>query len=274
MVTKTNVSIAGFDPSSGAGFTADLKVFAAFGHYGVACATALTVQSTLGVRSSSPVSGAYVSETLDCLSEDLQVSGIKIGMLGSRAVVEAVADWLGRMRSEQHGIPVVVDPVLRSSSGATLLDEDALPAFCEQLLPLATVITPNLAEAALLGGSSAEARDAVPGLAAELQRRLRDTAIVVTGGHLDHHGTPDDYLLLPGASAGTWVPGEWVDTRATHGTGCAFSSALLCGLVEGRGLEDAVRGAKRYVEAAMRAAYPVGHGRGPMHHLYPLSSGQ
>ncbi len=269
------LTIAGFDPSCGAGLTADLKVFAAHRLFGIACATALTVQSTRGVRRSEPVSGQLIAETLACLAADLPIAGVKIGMLGSRAAVEAVAQWLLPLRKASPGLPVVLDPVLRASSGAALLPPDALPTLLATLLPLVSILTPNLPEAALLAGMPCHTRDEVPQVARRLGKKT-GAAVLVTGGHLQDTSAPEDYLLEPdpnrdsdhGLGTGTWHAGAWVRTEATHGTGCALSSALLCRLVRGFPLQQAVPAAKRYVESALRAAYPVGEGKGPMHHLF------
>ncbi len=264
----TVLTIAGFDPSSGAGVTADLKVFAAHDLYGLACATALTVQSTQGVRRSQPVQSELIAETLACLSDDVAIAGVKIGMLGSRAAIESIAHWLAPLRAASPDLPVVLDPVLRASSGTALLPLEAVDALRTELLPLVSVVTPNLPEAALLAGAPpCETRSCVPNMARLLQTQTAG-AVLITGGHLQGASTPEDYLLQAGADQGAWFPGEWVRTRATHGTGCALSSALLCGLVQGLPLGPAVRAAKRYVETAMRAAYPVGRGSGPMHHLF------
>ncbi len=289
------LSIAGFDPSSGAGFTADLKVFAAHGLYGLACPTALTVQSTRGVRRSEPVHPALVTDTLDCLAEDIAIAGVKIGMLASVEIVAAVAGFLSRLRTHAPTVPIVLDPVIRSSSGRLLLDMDGLAAVRRDLLPLATVVTPNHAEALLLAGGSGVAlaaeevatRAGIEQAADAVLRMMNPTgagperqgsAVIVTGGDRGEQAAPADFLLeahspdhreLGGPEvAGTWLTGTWVNTSSTHGTGCAFSAALLCGLVGGLPVAAAARQAKAYVEAALTAAYPVGQGRGPMHHLF------
>ncbi len=274
----TVLTIAGFDPSSGAGITADLKVFAAHGLFGVACITALTVQSTQGVWRMQAVDGPLVEQTLTCLEDDVTIAGVKIGMLADEVVTWAVASWLAGFRKRFPHAPVVLDPVLRSSSGASLLAPAALGLLRQELLPLVSVLTPNLAEACELS-RAAEAphrsvdREEVPAMARDIAAELAPSAaVVITGGHLETGGTPDDYLLVNGKESGEWIPGEWVETRATHGTGCAFSSALLCGLVQELGVAEATARAKQYVQSALRAAYPVGRGRGPMHHLFPLDS--
>jgi hydroxymethylpyrimidine/phosphomethylpyrimidine kinase len=260
------LSIAGFDPSSGAGITADLKTFAAYEMYGVTCPTLLTVQSTRGVFEVIPVAPELVADMLCRLAEDLPPAGVKIGALGNEQVLEVVITWLRKALDTRPDLPVVLDPVLLSTSGAALLEAEALPAFRERLLPLVTAVTPNLAEAALLGGESPQMD--VPALALGVQRYMRRGSVIVTGGHLQN--SPNEYLLRPEQQQGEWFPGEWVQTRSTHGTGCAFSSALLCELVLGREMPEAVAAAKEYVRGALLASQPIGSGRGPLHHLYRL----
>jgi hydroxymethylpyrimidine/phosphomethylpyrimidine kinase len=266
MTPPVCLTIAGFDPSSGAGVSADLKTFAAHGVYGVAAITALTVQSTQGVRALEPVRPSFFRETLECLAEDISLAGVKLGMLASAGLV-AEAEHFLRARPELRA-RVVLDPVLRSSSGAALLDAEGTALLRERLLGVVGWITPNLDELGLLTGVEVRTREQVPAAAEKLARHAATIgnpglAIVVTGGHLDR---PDDYLLLEGQ--GSWLPGERVKTRSTHGTGCAFSSAVLAELVRGESGIGAVEAAKRYVAAALRAAYPVGQGRGPLHHLF------
>ncbi len=260
------LTIAGFDPSSGAGITADLKTFAAYGIYGVAAITALTVQSTQGVREIDPVRPSLLRETLEYLASDIELAGVKLGMLAGAGLV-AEAEHFLQARPELRR-RVVLDPVLQSSSGAALLDPEGTALLRERLLGGVGWITPNLDELALLTGVEVRSREQVEAAAKRLAMQAASAgnpglAIVVTGGHLDR---PDDFLLLDGQ--GSWLAGERVETRSTHGTGCAFSSALLAELVLGRPGSEAVEGAKRYVREALRAAYPVGQGRGPLHHLF------
>lgn len=258
------LTIAGFDPSSGAGITADLKVFASHQVIGLAAITALTVQSTQGVRRVDPVSPDTLRQTLDCLAEDLPISGVKIGMLATAPVVDVVADFLGN-----SGIPtarIVLDPVLESSSGRALLSGDGINLLKKRLLPLAGWVTPNLAELSILAGFEVSGRDSVPAVTAGLAARFPNLNIVVTGGHLD---PPDDFLHTA-QGVQQWFPGQRIETRSTHGTGCAFSSALLARLVAGDSAPQAVAAAKSYVAEAMRAAVPLGRGHGPLNHLYKL----
>ena len=260
------LTIAGFDPSSGAGISADLATFAAHGCFGTACVTALTVQSTTGVREVHPVTKGVVASTLRCLEEDLPADGIKIGMLGHAGAVNAIADFLGQTRVAYPQRPLVLDPVLRSSSGRDLLQPAALALLRTRLLPLATWITPNIEELAALIRVTRLDRAELVSAARELQRAFPRLAIVVTGGHMD---PPDDLLVSPDAEP-VWVSGKpLLRSRSTHGTGCAFSSAFLSRLVLGDDPLAAARGAKEYVYRAIESAPGLGAGRGPLNHLWP-----
>lgn len=264
---QTVLTIAGFDPSSGAGVTADLMVFAAHGLFGASAITSLTVQSTVGVRSSEPVSGRVLADTLDCLHSDLPPAGIKIGMLGTAEIVQAVADYLVRVNSLSSKIVVVLDPVLRSSSGTELLDAEGLRLLQEKLLPLIDWITPNTDELGILTEKTAQTRAGILSGARTLQNRYPNLNVLATGGHLEK---PDDLLLLAGHTEPQWIEGERIESRSTHGTGCAFSSALLSRLVMGDGPRESAVKAKEYVAEAIRRAEPLGYGRGPLNHLWPL----
>ena len=265
----TVLTIAGFDPSSGAGVTADLMVFAAHGLYGTACVTNLTVQSTTGVRSTHAVEGRVIAETLACLEKDIPAAGIKIGMLGTAPAVAAVADFIESIRNRGSSVPVVLDPVLRSSSGRELIDTDGVQLLRGRLFPLVDWITPNMAELAFLTGHPVADRNQLALQAVALQEsiRTRQVNILAKGGHLE---TPDD-LVLTGDGRQEWLAGERVATRATHGTGCALSSALLSRLVFGEESVCAAQKAKEYVAGALQKAVPLGRGAGPMNHLWPLT---
>lgn len=259
------LTIAGFDPSSGAGVTADLKVFISHGICGMACVTGLTVQSTLGVRAVEPVTASTVAATLQMLAEDVEFSGIKVGMLATAEVANAVADFLDSV----PGVPVVLDPVLRSSSGRELLEPEGVVVLRERLLGRIDWITPNREELEILIGRTISRSEEVPEAAERLRELARKTGnerlkVVVTGGDLS---PPEDYLLS-GENDSGWISGERIETNSTHGTGCAFSSALLCRLVTGDSPRGAAVRAKEYVTAALKAAYPVGRGKGPMNHLF------
>jgi len=251
------LSIAGFDPSSGAGVTADIKTAAAHGCYAITCITALTIKSTAGVRRLEAVRGETVAETLTELASDLEMTAVKIGMLGSGAVARAVVSFLEQRRPRN----IVLDPVMRSSSGAELLDAAGVEVLKNRLLPLADVITPNLDEAAALTGLIV---GDVSGMraAGERLQEMGARAVVVTGGHLRE---PVD-LLCYGALEREYR-GRRIETMSTHGTGCAFSTALACRLALGASLTDALDMAKQYVANAMASAVPIGRGRGPLNHL-------
>jgi len=268
------LSIAGYDPSSGAGVTADIKTAAALGCYAVTCVSALTVQSTQGVFGVEPIRPDLVRQILVRLAEDVDFAAVRIGMLRSGEVAEAVVEFL-----RQCGPPnVVLDPVLRSSSGEKLIDGPGLSVMRGQLLPLCDVITPNFHEAIALAEADSETASASNSYGKSLQdvRRLSATllelgcgTVVITGGHLPE---ANDYLSskAAGETSEHVFRGSRIESKATHGTGCAFAMALACGLAKGLSLVDAVGGAKEFVRKAITAAYPVGKGTGPMNHLFRL----
>ncbi len=267
----TLLTIAGFDPSSGAGVSADLATFAAHGCFGTACITALTVQSTTGVQETHPVAGSVVLSTLRCLDDDLPAEGIKIGMLADASVLETIAGFLEQTRVRHPQRPVVLDPVLRSSSGRDLLERSALDLLHTQLLPLVSWITPNLSELGVLTNREALGRADLLGAARELQQAHPQLGLVVTGGHMD----PPDDLIVPCDGEAAWIGGKSrLRSRSTHGTGCAYSSALLCGLVLGRTPVEAARGAKEYVYRAIESAPGLGAGQGPLNHLWSRPIGK
>jgi hydroxymethylpyrimidine/phosphomethylpyrimidine kinase len=258
------LTIAGFDPSSGAGVSADLKTAAAHECYGIACITALTIQSTRGVRRVEAVSATTITETLDELLSDFTVEAVHIGMLGDEEVVLAVSEFLKKSRLPH----VVLDPIIKSSSGADLLNAAGIRILIEKLIPLSEVITPNLDEAAVLTGIAVTNLDQMRQAAAKLHA-LGASNVVVTGGHLEKATD----LLSFTAPRGTETEVFKADrqrSQSTHGTGCAFSTALACHLAHGRGLPEAVLLSKAYVSAAIANAYPIGHGNGPLHHLYRM----
>lgn len=260
------LSIAGFDPSSGAGVTADIKTSAAHGCFAVTCVTALTVQNTLGVRRVEPVLGEVVAESLYELAQDFPISAVRIGMLGTGEVAEAVAGFL-----ETTKLPnIVLDPIVRSSSGADLLDRRGLEALKNRILPLADVVTPNLAEAAALAGMEVGTLEQMK-LAGQKILAMGARNVVVTGGHLAGKRAVD--LLLWRADGDVFeeeLAAERIESNSTHGTGCAFATSIACHLARGFRLPDAVAGAKNFVLAAIENATPLGRGKGPMELLWPL----
>ncbi|HXY51833.1 MAG TPA: bifunctional hydroxymethylpyrimidine kinase/phosphomethylpyrimidine kinase [Terriglobales bacterium] len=261
---KVVLTIAGFDPSSGAGVTADVKTIAAHGCYGVACITALTVQSTSGVRRVEPCGADLVAETLAELAVDLKIAAVRIGMLGSSKVGRVVADFLERTRLPN----VVLDPVLQSSSGADLIDTAGSRLLAERLLPLAAVVTPNLAEAAALTGLPVASLEQMRTAAARLHE-AGAANVVVTGGHLDKAIDLLSFKTGRGIEQEVFKA-ERQRSNSTHGTGCAFATAMACHLALDRGLPEAVLLSKAYVSAAIAKAHPLGRGIGPVHHLYRM----
>ena len=258
------LTIAGFDPSSGAGVTADVKTIAAHGCYGVGCITALTVQSTAGVQRVEGITPELVAQTLDELRADLEISAVHIGMLGSASVVRAVADFL-----EKAGLPnIVLDPIIKSSSGHDLIDAAGLRLLIERLLPLAAVITPNVDEAAALTGLLVTNLEQMRAAATRLHQ-MGAASVVITGGHLEKAIDLLSFASPRGAQQEVFKS-DRLRSNSTHGTGCAFSTAMACHLARGRGLPEAVLLAKAYVAAAIANAHPLGSGTGPVHHLYRM----
>jgi len=256
------LSIAGSDPSGGAGIQADLKTFAALGAYGMAVITALTAQNTQGVRSFQVVEPDFVAEQIDAIFADVRVDAVKIGMVATAEIAAAVADRLRHHAARN----VVVDPVMVAKSGHHLLRADAVAALRERLVPMARVITPNLPEANVLLGA------ATPATPAEMQRTVRELHrlgpewVLLKGGHLPGADATD--LLFDGKTV-TELRGARIETRNTHGTGCTLSSAIAA-LLPRLPMVEAVRRAKVYLTAAIAASdrLTVGSGHGPVHHFH------
>lgn len=254
------LTIAGFDPSGGAGILADLKTFAANNCYGVAAITALTVQNTQGVSGVHPVEASILKESVLSLVADGRVKAIKVGMLANRSIAEAV----GEILESNSALPSVLDPIYRSSSGAELLDASGFEFLREHLLSRVTVVTPNMDEANALTGLKVENLDGMKAAARKLIE-MGARGVVVTGGHLDK--AIDIYCVPTDLQVFT---GDRLKAENLHGAGCTFSSAVAANLALGRQLEDAVVLAKAYVTEAIRKAYAIGPGRVPLNHLYRL----
>lgn len=260
---RTALTIAGSDSGGGAGIQADLKTFAAFGVYGTSAITAITAQNTRGVTSAQAMDPALVVAQIEAVASDFVLAATKIGMLANTAIIEAVADGITRL-----SLPaVVLDPVMIAKGGDHLLEASAVAALRHTLIPLATVLTPNVPEAEVLTGiaiaSVADQREAAARLIG-----LGARIVVVKGGHLSGRA--------PWRSTDVWHDGsrfieldaERIDTPHTHGTGCTFSSAIAACLALGADPEDAARRAKAYVTDAIRHAPGLGHGHGPLHHFW------
>jgi hydroxymethylpyrimidine/phosphomethylpyrimidine kinase len=269
-MTAIAVTIAGSDSGGGAGLQGDLKTFSALGVYGACAVTALTAQNTAGVTAIHDVPADFVAAQMDAVFADLQVGAVKIGMFSQPAVIHAVAAGLDRWRQTN----VVLDPVMVASSGDRLLAGDAVDVLKRVLVPHALVLTPNLPEAAaLLGVPEAQTQDEMREQANRLLA-LGAKAVVIKGGHAQGRDSVDLLVDRNGAVA---LPMIRIESKNTHGTGCAFSAAIAAGLAKGMELEQAVRAAKRYVHAAIAAAdtLAIGSGAGPVHHFHatwPLTS--
>ncbi len=257
----TALTIAGSDSGAGAGIQADLKTFAALGVYGTSVITAITAQNTRGVTAIHELSAEIVAAQIDAVVSDIPPAAVKTGMLAGAAIIEVVA-----RKVEEHSLPnLVVDPVMVAKSGDRLLRDDAVAALRDRLLPLATVVTPNLPEAEALVGrplkSDEDIRDAAREIVAAGAR-----AVVMKGGHRADAARAVD-LLYDGRQFHEFVAPR-VETTSTHGTGCTFASAIAAFLARGELLPQAVRLAKEYLTEALRHAYPIGSGRGPVHHFW------
>ncbi|NLG35380.1 MAG: bifunctional hydroxymethylpyrimidine kinase/phosphomethylpyrimidine kinase [Lentisphaerae bacterium] len=267
LVYSRVLTIAGSDSGGGAGIQPDLKTFAANGCYGMSVITALTAQNTQGVRGIHPVPVEFVGQQMDAVLGDLGADAVKIGMLYSPELIEMVARKLREYRVER----IVLDPVMVAQSGDSLLQEDAIEALKCNLIPMAEILTPNRPEAEkLLGRRMADAEVEVEKAAAELAG-LGCRHVLVKGGH-GEGGTSHDCLYLGGEGRTVWCEGERISTVNNHGTGCTLSSAIAAHRAKGRSVEEAVRAAKAYIEGAIRAGadYRLGHGHGPVHHLWPF----
>jgi len=262
-MTAIALTIAGSDSSGGAGIQADLKTFSALNVYGASVITALTAQNTQGVDDVMIVPPEFVLAQMRSVMSDLAVNAIKIGMLGSAGVIDAVVEGL----SEFPGVPVVLDPVMVATSGDPLLDEDAVDSLRTKLIPLATLITPNLKEAALLLGEPEDRREKWMEGRAQRLLELGARALLLKGGDSDGEAARD--IFLDGKTM-EWLEAPRVATENTHGTGCTLSSAIAAELAKGEPLDKAVKNAKVYVTAAIMAAdeLAIGEGRGPVHHFH------
>ncbi len=264
MIRPRVLTIAGSDSGGGAGIQADLKTIAAHRCYGMSVITALTAQNTRGVMGVLDASPAFVTSQLDAVLEDIGCDAAKTGMLSREPTIRAVAAAV-----ERHHVPnLVVDTVMVSKSGHRLLAEEAIDALVTALIPLAKIITPNLGEVQELTGK-------LPGNLPEMEEaarelgRLGSAAVLVKGGHLPGEKAVD---VLWDGSQMRRIESERVDTPHTHGTGCTLSAAIACALARGEPVEVAVRSAKAYLFGAMKAAYPIGGGIGPVNHLWEIEA--
>ncbi|CEK09519.1 bifunctional hydroxymethylpyrimidine kinase/phosphomethylpyrimidine kinase [Legionella hackeliae] len=260
------LSIAGFDGSGGAGIQADLKTFSALGCYGMTVLTALPIQNTCGVKACYEIPVAAIHDQLDAIFSDIRPDCIKIGMLFNSEIIEVVATFL---QEHAQTIPIILDPVLVAKSGDPLLLPTAIDTLKEKLIPLATLITPNIPEAeSLLGITISNTKDM--SIVSKRLLELGAKNVLLKGGHLGENHS-NDYLQEGGGNA-QWFPGVRISSKNTHGTGCTLSAAIASGLALGLELKEACQLAKQYVSQAIVAAKDetLGLGHGPVHHFYHL----
>lgn len=256
---KTTLTIAGSDCSGGAGIQADLKTFAMHNVYGMSVITALTAQNTMGVRSAVDVKADFIAHQMSAVFEDIKPDAVKIGMVSNSATILTLATNLKKYEATN----IVVDPVMVSTSGASLLQPAAAKTMVQYLLPLATIITPNLAEAEILSQTKITSENHMQVAAIKIHQ-LTKTSVLVKGGNFEEGS--NDFLLHEGK--GYWFKGPKVENENTHGTGCTLSSAIAANLAKGFDVVTAVLNAKKYVTGAIEAQLDLGEGRGPLNHCY------
>ena len=258
---KTALTIAGSDSSGGAGIQADMKTMTANGVYAMSAVTALTAQNTTGVTDILESTPLFLGEQLDAIFTDIFPDAVKIGMVSSAELIAVIAEKL-----KQYGAKkIVVDPVMVATSGAKLLRDDAVEALCRELLPLAAVLTPNIPEAEILSGMTITDATGMEA-AAKLISEKYGCAVLCKGGHKVNDA--DDLLWRNGS--GKWFHGKRINNPNTHGTGCTLSSAIASNLAKGYDLDESVERAKAYISGALAAMLDLGHGSGPMNHMFAL----
>ena len=258
---KTALTIAGSDSSGGAGIQADIKTMTANGVYAMSAITALTAQNTTGVQGIFEVSPDFLAQQLDSIFTDIRPDAVKIGMVSSTGLIEVIARKLREYRAEN----IVVDPVMVATSGAKLISDDAIAALKEHLLPLATVLTPNIPETEVLSGMTVRTPDDMVAAAKAISEQYR-CAVLCKGGH--QLNDANDLLWRDGTSK--WFNGKRIDNPNTHGTGCTLSSAIASNLAKGYDLDTSVQKAKAYISGALGAMLDLGRGSGPMNHAFAL----
>jgi hydroxymethylpyrimidine/phosphomethylpyrimidine kinase len=258
------LSVAGSDTGGGAGIQGDLKTITVLGGFGMTVITALTVQNTMGIREIYELPPDFVARQFDAVAEDIGIDAVKTGMLANRGIIEIVAQKIRKYGIEK----VVVDPVLAAKRGETLISNDAIPIMMEKLLPLACIVTPNIPEAEVMSGIVIASPDDMKKAAAIIHRSGVKN-VVIKGGHLAGSDAVALDILYDG-NAFHEFRAPRIDTKDTHGTGCAYSAAIATFLAEGRNVLDAVTAAKTYITVAIRNAHRLGCGQGPVNHLAPI----
>jgi hydroxymethylpyrimidine kinase/phosphomethylpyrimidine kinase len=262
------LTIAGLDPSGGAGILADIKTIAAFGCYGLAAITSVTFQNTQGVYGTLDQTGETVRRQIEPLFQDFDIAAVKTGMLSTAEAIREVAGLMAQKKIGQNQPPaIVVDPVLRSSSGVDLSNDEAVEALISRLFPLADVVTPNVAESRRITGMDITNQADMERAAAAILK-LGPKAVLITGGDGDEESDASADLLLDGQGTVVYTA-ERIRSKDTHGTGCTMSSGLACLLARGRSLRESIPIVKRYICAAILNAPGLGHGHGPLNHFPP-----
>ncbi len=259
----TALTIAGSDPTAGAGIQADIKTMTANGVYAMSAVTALTAQNTTGVSAIMEATPDFLAKELDCIFTDIFPDAVKIGMVSSAPLIEVIAERLKKYGAKH----IVLDPVMVSSSGTALLEAQALTTLCSRLIPLAQLITPNIPEAELLTKKRIRTPDDMERAALEISQKY-SVSVLLKGGH--SIGRANDFLLTE--SSGTWIHGKRINNPNTHGTGCTLSSAVAANLAKGYSLHDSVHRAKEYITGALSAMLDLGKGSGPMDHAFDVKS--
>ena len=263
---KTALTIAGSDSSGGAGIQADIKTMTANGVYAMSAVTALTAQNTTGVESVMEAAPEFLRQQIRMVVTDIFPDAVKIGMVSSSALIQVIADCVKEFNLKN----IVVDPVMVATSGAKLISDDAILTLKERLLPLATVITPNIPEAEVLCGTKIQSPDDMES-AARIIYDQYGASVLLKGGHKLNDA--NDYLfgnLDGGERMGRWFNGKRIDNPNTHGTGCTLSSAIASNLAKGKSLVESVQSAKNYLTCALAAMLDLGKGSGPMNHAFAI----
>ena len=258
---KKVLTIAGSDSSGGAGIQADIKTITCHKMYAMSAITALTAQNTTGVYGVQEATPEFVGQQIDCIFNDIRPDAVKIGMVSSSKIIKVIVEKLKQYNAES----IVVDPVMVATSGSPLLEKEAMSTLINELLPMGTVITPNIPEAEILCGFKINNQDDMLRAAKKIATSIKG-GVLIKGGHFSN--TADDLLYIDGKEV--WYKQEKIYNENTHGTGCTLSSAIACNLADGYSIEDSIRNAKSYITGALKAGLNLGKGSGPLEHNYNI----
>lgn len=259
---RTALSIAGSDSCGGAGIQADIKTITMNGVYAMTAITALTAQNTTGVTAISDVEPEFLAKQIEAIFDDIRPDAVKIGMVSSSALIKTISEQLKKYKATN----IVVDPVMVATSGSRLIDEDAVETLKNELLPIASLVTPNIPEAEILSGIKINSKNDMLSAAEEISKTYRCN-VLLKGGHSINDAND---LLYANATA-KWYEGKRINNSNTHGTGCTLSSAIAAGLAKGYSMEEAVRCAKEYISGALASQLNLGKGSGPINHAYKIT---